>query len=971
MKKLITLLIILTFIINVNAQNNEPSKATYTGTTMSMRIAPSLASISELIPAEPLTEEPKDGRSSKNKTIIGKDPQTENDYFASNPHTLAQKIAGKAPSLVFDVNNSVGPPSDPSLGIGPNHVVIIYNTGFIIYDKDGNDLTGPLAVTNIFSGGGCCDLTISYDNAADRWVMTYLFIGNGIEIAVSDGSNPITSNWAVYSIPQVNDYNKLSVWSDGYYVTDNTTATNRIYALERDEMLAGSPTAQIIGFPLPDIITSGFYSPQAFNVSNSNLPATGGATFVYLQDDAWAGVSQDHIKLWTLDVDWDTPGNSTISAAQILNTSAPFISVFDGGSFSNLQQPDGGGSIDALQATIMNQAQFRKFSDHNSAVFNFVVDTDASGGELAGVRWFELRQDDDNMPWSIYQEGTYTAPDGRHAWHASMIMDVQGNIGMGYTSMSGPTTPTTVRVSSYYTGRFASDPLNTMNIAEELIANGNGNIPGFRYGDYSKIDVDPTNDKTFWFINEYMHNGGKDVVGVFQIAPNFNDDIGVVSIDSPVSGTLTAAEDITVTIFNYGENAASGFPVTYEVDGSGVISQMFTGTIASATTAQFTFSTTADLSVVGQTYTIVSGTNMSGDEDTSNDATTVDVTHLEPNDIGVSAVTNPTSGTDLTAAEDITVTITNFGGESQSNFDVTYDLDGTIVTETVAGPLAGNTDMSYTFTQTGDFSAIGNHNLTVNTSLSGDSDTSNDSISVVITKSTCQPSMDCSFGDGFQLFQVGSIDNTSGCEGYADFTNLSTDFASDSTNSLTVTTGYGDQHVRVWIDYNDDFSFTNDEIVVSDYVIAPGQTDGSYTETMDLVVPASAANGSHIMRAKTNWQAPVPDDACEETTYGETEDYTANIGVVGVEDTIFGSSELVVANLGNNQYKFSIVTTEVTERLTFSVTNMVGQKLISYNLDNINGSYTYDLDMSYATPGVYIARLGNSKSGKVKKIIVK
>ena len=165
--------------------------------------------------------------------------------------------------------------------------------------------------------------------------------------------------------------------------------------MERTKMLAGDPTAQIIGFPLPGIVTSGFYSPQALNVTNDNLPAPGGLPILYLQDDAWSGVSEDHVKLWTVDVNWASPGSSTISAPVELTTT-PFISVFDGGSFSNLAQPGGGADIDALQATIMNQAQFRKFSGHNSAVFNFVVDTDASGGDLqafAGLNFAKLQMD--------------------------------------------------------------------------------------------------------------------------------------------------------------------------------------------------------------------------------------------------------------------------------------------------------------------------------------------------------------------------------------------------------------------------------------------------------------------------------------------------------------------------------------------------------------------------------------------------
>ena len=435
-----------------------------------------------------------------------------------------------------------------------------------------------MAVTNIFSGGGCCDLTASYDGAANRWVISYLFGNGNVQVAVSDGSDPLTSGWNVYTYTGVSDYQKLSVWSDGYYMTANV-GSRRVWALERAEMLAGNSSASFQTFSIPGIQTSGFYSPQMLNVSDANMPAAGGATLIYLQDDAWGGVSQDHVKFWTIDVDWTTPSNSTISAATQINTT-PFISVFDGGSFSNLTQPNGGVPIDALQATIMNQSQFRKFATHNSAIFNFVVDTDATGGELAGIRWFEFRQPADNTPWTLYQEGTYTAPDGRHAWHGSMIMDGAGNIGMGYSSMSGPTTTDIVRVSSYYTGRFDGDALGTMTVAEELIANGNANIPGLRYGDYSKMDIDPADDATFWFINEYMNSGRKGVVGAFQLQPNTTvDDIGVTSITDPSSGQLTNAEEITINVRNFGINDIIDPEVQYAIDGGTPVVETFTGVL--------------------------------------------------------------------------------------------------------------------------------------------------------------------------------------------------------------------------------------------------------------------------------------------------------------------------------------------------------------------------------------------------------
>ena len=122
--------------------------------------------------------------------------------------------------------------------------------------------------------------------------------------------------------------------------------------------------------------TSGFASAQIFDIVDDNHPSDGNATLVYLQDDSWGGVSYDHLKIWTVNVDWNNPSNSSISNPTEIATTA-FNSVFDGGSFSNLPQPSGP-DIDAMQATVMNQAQFRKFATHNSAILNFVVNTAVS-----------------------------------------------------------------------------------------------------------------------------------------------------------------------------------------------------------------------------------------------------------------------------------------------------------------------------------------------------------------------------------------------------------------------------------------------------------------------------------------------------------------------------------------------------------------------------------------------------------------
>jgi hypothetical protein len=214
-----------------------------------------------------------------------------------------------------------------------------------------------------------------------------------------------------------------------------------------------------------------------------------------------------------------------------------------------------------------------------------------------------------------------------------------------------------------------------------------------------------------------------------------------------------------------------------------------------------------------------------------------------------------------------------------------------------------------------DISAFGSYTITVYTSLEGDSGTSNDSLSADLTNINCAPSMDCSFADGFQLFQFADINNESGCEGYGDFTDQSTNVELGETYDVTLTTGYGDQFVRIWIDYNDDFNFTLDELVLDNYEMADGAGGGSYTETVAVTIPISATLGEHLMRAKTNWQAGVPDDACELTQYGETEDYMINIqpgaaydiGVTNITNPITGTltaSETItveIFNFGENE----------------------------------------------------------------------
>jgi len=970
------------------AISNSPQKPSYYGTPTSVIKVPSIASRTALVRPD-LSRETvmQDGRASKYDIIPGKG-STGNDPLVQQSSHLKNSIATRNADLVFVTAQSSSQPTDPAAAVGPDHYITVTNTAFQVFDKSGISLTNGLIAPNptIFSASGCCDLTASYDNAADRYVLT--FLGSGVQIAVSDGPDPVNDGWTVYTYSVVNDYQKLSVWRDGYYMTENTGSSNKIHVFERDKMIAGDVSAQMVSFALPGLTTSGFHSPQFFNIASDNIPTEGGAPVVYLQDDSWNGVSTDHIKMWLVDMDWTTVANSQVSAATQFNVTA-FNSVFDNGGFSNLTQPNGGTTIDALQATIMNQATFRKFGSYNSAVFNFVVDVDGTSAKQAGIRWYEMRQDSDGGPWTIFQEGTYTGPDNRHVWNASMSLDILGNIGMGYTGMSsGNSTNSSVLVGSYFTGRYANDPLGVMTVAEGVIFQGNANIPGTRYGDYSKIDIDPDGGKKFWFVNEVMDTSRKNIAGVFQIAALTNNDVGVIAITSPADGSLSNAETVTVTVFNYGLNVASNFDVTYQVDGGALVTETFTNSLASNTSAEFTFATSADLSTVGQTYSITASTAMTSDEDANNDSTTVSVTHLFSGDVGVTAITAPTTG-QLGAAETVTVTITNFGAETQTSIPLSYSIDGgTSVNETYTGSIAPGATVNYTFTATADLSIVGStYLITATTDLNGDGDDSNDSFSVTVNNvlAYCEPNATngCNI-DGIKRFVLVDIDaddggdGCNGANGYENRTDLSTDLVVSATaaTSFTLqaqhnwTSNPTAEKLSVWIDFDDSGTFETSERLISGVSFVSAGQLNNFT----LTIPANAALGSHTLRAKAIDSTASGNilEPCSDFAYGEVQDYTVVLTTtVGFEDLGMDSSFQIV-DMDNNQFEISLPTSEFSDQLELKVYNSLGQQIYWRSLFNETGlGYQHQLNMSYMSAGVYIVTIGNTEVSESQRIIVK
>ncbi len=897
-------------------------------------------------------------------TTILNNLQTEKGKIVTQPIEQNFVGASNAESGFF--------PPDPTGAVGPNHYIHSVNSIVKIFDKTGNLEVGPVSLGAFLGiGTNAGDPIVLYDQLADRWVVSeFGSLNNSLAIGVSETNDP-TGAYNVYQY-QFNgfpDYPKYGLWHDGYYGTVNLGgSTTQAFVMDRDEMLAGGPDPQIQIFNLPQIIVNPnqVKSPGAVSLLGTDVDTDAPGYITYLQDDGWTNqISFDHLKIWEIDVDWDDPTNSTVSQPLEIPTEDFDAGELFGDGNGAIRQPGTSQRLAGHGGIISFPTHYRSFSDHNSWLITF--NTFIDNNETGGIRWIELRNDAVN-DWSIFQEGTYSIADGHSRLMSSASMDAAGNIAMAYTTASE-----TLPVSLRYTGRFDGDPLGQMTVEETIIIDG----PGVRnntnrYGDYSHMTMD-TNNFTFWFTADYFSstNFWSTQIASFSLSGGFATDIGSISIDQPEDGVLTANETVEVTIRNFGTEAQSGFPVELFLDGNLIVTEIYSGTIDAGSTGVYTFNETLDLSTPTEIYTIEVATDLSGDEFQGNNSISKEVTNLYAQDVGATVITSPVTGSGL-GMQTVTIDIKNFGADSQSNFDVQYDLDGGApVVETFTGTINPGEVVTYDFTEQANFTELREYVITASTALAGDEQTSNDSVSVTIENILCQPNLGCAQGDGFQLVSIAEINNVSECEGYGDFRNQIANLGAGSTNDIVLTTGHGDQNVKVWIDFNDDFSFTNDEIVVPNTIIAPGETFGSFTETLELSIPSNAAFGEHIMRVRSRRGAAVP-SACTAGGVGEVEDYTVNIGELGVNDYEISNSDFIVTTLGNNKFDVTLKTS-FDGGVYLGVYNVLGQE-VAFNkaVSKKGNEFNVSLDMSQMSSGVYILKMGGqtTTSYKTARIIV-
>ena len=429
-------------------------------------------------------------------------------------------------------------PPDTNADVGPNHVVEIVNSLFRIYDKTGTPLTAAAKLSSLFApvGAPCGgrndgDPIVLYDTMADRWLISQFCLPSGLNppyhqlIAVSQTGDPTGSYYLYdYLMPNLlNDYPHFGVWPDGYYMSDNQFTPGGLsyegaglFAFDRSKMLVGDASAAYIYFDY------GLIDPSAGGMLPTHMngltpPPVGTPNFFMEWRADEFGDPFDALRIYEFHADFVDPGSSTLTVRPDLA-----VAAFDArspGSRNAIEQPSPATSaqyVDAIADRMMYRIAYRTLaSGVQSFVLNWTVNvsgvnpTTASTFQ-AGVRFEELRRDAGTGAFTIQNEVTYApgsgnGATGRNLWMGSTAQDHQGNSAVGFSASS-----TSLLPSILWAGRLAGDPANSLSQGEATMFAGGGvqQDAAARWGDYSAMSIDPSDDCTFWYAQEYYANNG-------------------------------------------------------------------------------------------------------------------------------------------------------------------------------------------------------------------------------------------------------------------------------------------------------------------------------------------------------------------------------------------------------------------------------------------------------------------------------
>ena len=471
------------------------------------------------------------------------------------PKPILQRHQGslksRGPLLNFEGVDNVNScfPADPNGDVSENYYMQTVNNSFAVWDKSGNLIYGPVDNKSLWASLPgpwhsllWTDPVFKYDYLADKWVISSMSLSLNQElyyemVAVSETNDPLGAyNCYVFQFDYINDYPKLSVWHDGYYITynmyDNTDTYyyTLVMVVDKEAMIAGESEIAMIQFQVPDPDINRFF-PIAADLRGDNIPYDNPCYIATIDDHDTVNPWYLSLDIYEFNTDWDVPANSSFDQVSQFDI-GDVVPIIDHG--PGAPQPINDKNVVTIPLFMMYPVTYRMFDNHESMVCCITM----WDGNTHYLSWFELRKESGD--WYVYQQGNYS-PDNSHRYQPSISINGNGDIAMGYTVSDEETFP-----SIRMTGRRANDTLGVMTYQElELFAGLNyintyhGIFDQNRWGDYASMMVDPSNDTTFWFTNMYpksqtnVGNWGTRIFA-FDLTEGFEEVTAFAGIDTEI-----------------------------------------------------------------------------------------------------------------------------------------------------------------------------------------------------------------------------------------------------------------------------------------------------------------------------------------------------------------------------------------------------------------------------------------------------
>jgi hypothetical protein len=401
------------------------------------------------------------------------------------PESNSPRIFNKTKFPAFA--NTGWNPADPSLAVGPSHVVATANSNIAIFNKATGAKVNQHELASFFGGLGATDFIFRpqcvYDPVSDRFIVAALEQDDlnplsKVLLAVSATGNPAGA-WHKYRIEATAVINGRSCWMDALSLGVNQDGI----------LLAGN----LYDFSGP------FRGVQMIAVRKSTVLSGGSATLHYFRDTATNSFSPvvaesfdlqrstlhcvnvapgNKLKLWTFANFTGTPTMAT-AVVNLASYVTPMANA-----------PSAAGRfLETMDGRLINAAlrNGRLFCVHTVA---------ASNDNRNRIRWYEVSVD--GTP-AVHQTGTVLGEGEDHLHMGAISVNSVGDVATIFTRSSAE-----VVADVAAAGRYATDPAGAMGPIETL-ESADGPHYGFagvnRWGNWVGLTVDPVDQRTFWGIH--------------------------------------------------------------------------------------------------------------------------------------------------------------------------------------------------------------------------------------------------------------------------------------------------------------------------------------------------------------------------------------------------------------------------------------------------------------------------------------